>query len=218
MGAISRILGVGRFVVISFIFMGWAFYQLSGGSSFDPAETRASRIDAPSTVETAVLQTAVIENDQPAAQPIELELATVQEVLTPLPRLSTTSARIQAPARTPLAEQEQATLELEVEETPQIILPSLIEGAVPSEGSVTPVDFSNDTAAAVSTFNPERRVVSGNRVNVRGGPGTNFQVVNRLVRGDEVEVLEDPGNGWVRLRPVGGGTVGWMADFLLSEG
>ncbi|MEO1555213.1 MAG: SH3 domain-containing protein, partial [Pseudomonadota bacterium] len=62
------------------------------------------------------------------------------------------------------------------------------------------------------------RSVSGNSVNVRGGPGTNFSVVNRMVRGDKVEILQDPGQGWVQLRPVGGGPVGWMADFLLSDG
>jgi uncharacterized protein YgiM (DUF1202 family) len=55
-------------------------------------------------------------------------------------------------------------------------------------------------------------------VNVRGGPGTDFGIVTRLVRGDEVEILEDNGDGWVRLRLLGGGTEGWMADFLLTDG
>ena len=62
------------------------------------------------------------------------------------------------------------------------------------------------------------RVVSGNRVNVRGGPGTGFDVVNRLVRGEEVEIIEDNGDGWVKMRPVSGGKEGWMADFLLASG
>ena len=86
---------------------------------------------------------------------------------------------------------------------------------------ITPVDFSDPNAAqpVVSGASAsDVRNVTGRSVNVRGGPGTNYSVVNRLVRGDQVEVLEDPGDGWVRLRPVGGGPVGWMADFLLSEG
>ena len=62
------------------------------------------------------------------------------------------------------------------------------------------------------------RSVTGRSVNVRGGPGTDFSVVSRMTRGDQVEVLQDPGNGWVQMRPVGGGTTGWMADFLLSNG
>lgn len=200
--------------------MGWAFYTLSGGSDFDPEATRLSRIEAPSAVETALLQSSA-ENRETAvpeitATPVKLELASVQEVLTPKPTLVRQPARVVPRAET--AEAEPAAVDLEAE--PQIILPSLIEGAVPSEaGSVTPVDFSRTSTSAAEAITPQdRRVVSGNRVNVRGGPGTNFQVVNKLVRGDAVEVLEDPGNGWVRLRPVGGGTVGWMADFLLTDG
>ncbi len=209
-------LSVTRFIVISFVFLGWAFYQLSGGSKFDPEVTRMSRIEAPNEVETALL-----ESSTPAeraaeinVEPVTLELATAQEVLTPKPRLNTTPARVVQETEARL---KQAALE--VEEEQQIILPSLIQDAVPSdEGSVTPVDFSQGEPAAAPSASADRRIVSGSRVNVRGGPGTDFQIVNRLVRGDEVEILEDPGNGWVRLRPVGGGTVGWMADFLLTGG
>jgi len=43
-------------------------------------------------------------------------------------------------------------------------------------------------------------------------------VVNRLILGDEVEVLQDSGDGWVQLRPLNGSPIGWMASFLLSEG
>jgi len=30
--------------------------------------------------------------------------------------------------------------------------------------------------------------------------------------------LQDPGNGWVKLRPLDGGPEGWMAEFLLTSG
>ena len=70
----------------------------------------------------------------------------------------------------------------------------------------------------VSTSQSDIRVVSGNRVNVRGGPGTNFGVVGKLGAGDTVEVIEDNGAGWVRFRSVNGQETGWMADFLLSSG
>ena len=206
---------MGRFIVLSFLFLGWAFYQLSGGSEFDPEATRLSRIDAPTESETATVQTAAVavaEAPEIETQPITLELATVEEVLKPKPRLSTKPARVTAAQE---ARIEQASLEVE-EEPQQIILPSLIENAVPSEEGIRPVDFSQDEPAQDAVV--DRRIVSGSRVNVRGGPGTDFQVVNSLVRGAEVEVLEDPGNGWVRMRPVGGGPVGWMADFLLTRG
>ncbi|MEL7211584.1 MAG: SH3 domain-containing protein [Pseudomonadota bacterium] len=60
------------------------------------------------------------------------------------------------------------------------------------------------------------RQVTGNRVNVRSGPGTSFDVVAQAIRGDEAEVIIDDGTGWVQLRLAGGQT-GWMADFLLSD-
>ena len=92
-------------------------------------------------------------------------------------------------------------------DTPAII-PSLI---------VPTTETTQVTVTSTASFD-DIRTVSGNRVNVRGGPGTDFGIVTRLVRGDEVEILEDNGDGWVRLRLLGGGTEGWMADFLLTDG
>ena len=61
------------------------------------------------------------------------------------------------------------------------------------------------------------RIVSGDRVNVRGGPSTDYEVVGRRTRGVEVEVLDDNGGGWIEMRSLDGVTFGWMADFLLSD-
>jgi uncharacterized protein YgiM (DUF1202 family) len=52
---------------------------------------------------------------------------------------------------------------------------------------------------------------------MRNGPGTSYSVVDRLQRGDTVEVLAEPGNGWLKLRVAESGQVGWMADFLVSS-
>jgi uncharacterized protein YgiM (DUF1202 family) len=51
---------------------------------------------------------------------------------------------------------------------------------------------------------------------MRNGPGQSFDVVGKLGNGERVEILQDPGDGWVKLRVVEGGRVGWMADFLLT--
>lgn len=61
-----------------------------------------------------------------------------------------------------------------------------------------------------------RRVqVSG--ANVRSGPSTGFGVVGRVGQGEEVEVVESAGNGWVRIRIQGDGIDGWMAERLLAR-
>ena len=207
---------MGRFIIVTFIFLGWAFYQLSGGSGFDADATRQARIDAPSEVNTAPLQASVVEQaETPEPEAVALDLATVDEVLAPKRSFGTQATRVSARI---VPQSEDSLTEDATEEDATLVLPSLIVNAVPeAEATVTPVDFSNPDATAPSRAGLERRTVTGSRVNVRGGPGTDYQVVNRLVRGDQVEILEDPGNGWVRMRPVSGGTVGWLADFLLTE-
>lgn len=72
-------------------------------------------------------------------------------------------------------------------------------------------DASAETAPAV-----DLRAVNGSSVNLRTGPGQDHPVLTRLARGTTVQVLEDPGDGWVRLQVVPQGRIGWIADFLLD--
>lgn len=213
-----------RFIILTFVFMAWGFYEFSGGADFDPEATRLSRIEAPALVEEQKLAQVTAEATPDAATPqttpqtnsevtrVALNLTSVDDVLRP--GRATPRATVQANAE-PATDVVQ-TVALQTEDTatddadkPTIVLPSLVVDAA----VITPVEFG---ASAVS--DKEVRRVTGNSVNVRGGPGTGYSVVNRLVRGDEVEILQDPGNGWVKLRPVNGGSIGWMADFLLSNG
>jgi uncharacterized protein YgiM (DUF1202 family) len=66
---------------------------------------------------------------------------------------------------------------------------------------------------------PEYQVmyVTGNAVNVREGPSTQFTVVGRVVRDDAVEITEAPANGWVRIRIAEGGAEGYVAARLLTD-
>lgn len=88
-------------------------------------------------------------------------------------------------------------------------------------GGALPLGTSLNGAAApvVPQTAADLRVVSGTRVNLRGGPSTTYDVVTQLLKGAEVEVLDDTGDGWVRLRTIPGNEVGWMsADFLEAGG
>ncbi|WP_299146883.1 SH3 domain-containing protein [uncultured Tateyamaria sp.] len=197
---------MGKFIIISFAFMGWAFYEISGGADFDPVETREARIELPAPVAKEALEPVRIAANPATPQNVtrvSLNLTSVDDVVRTAPATGE-SVVVQAVAETPV--------EAISEEAPTIVLPSLVGNAA----SITPVDFNRDEPPVTAEI--ELRAVTGTRVNVRGGPGTDFSVVNSLVRGDEVEILQDPGNGWVQLRPVNGGQIGWMADFLLSEG
>lgn len=201
-----------RFILISFAFLAFVFYEMSGGADFDAEQLRQSRVDAPLEGQNpAQGQTEVA--SAPRITPenvtrVSLNLTSVNDVLRP------TNLRTQPARETPPIQQEGAVSE----EDPVIILPSLIV----DRSAITPVDFSDNAevqqVAATVSGEFDIRAVSARSVNVRGGPGTSFSVVNRMVQGDKVEILQDPGNGWVQLRPAGGGPVGWMADFLLSDG
>lgn len=78
------------------------------------------------------------------------------------------------------------------------------------------IEKAETLTADVTTTTADMRKVSAARVNMRQGPGQNFSVVAKLTNGQMVKILQDPGDGWVKLRVEDGGRVGWMADFLLT--
>jgi len=200
-----------RFIFVSFAFLAFVFYEMSGGSEFNAEQLRQSRVEAPTAVETKQLEERrIAAAAQIAAEDVtrvSLSLTSVNDVLRP------TNLRTQRARQTPKTEEPVGISE----EDPVIILPSLIV----DRAVITPVDFGSqataEQVAPVVSGEFDVRSVTGSSVNVRGGPGTGFGVVNRLVRGDKVEILQNPGDGWVQLRPVGGGPVGWMAEFLLGD-
>lgn len=208
---------VARFILVTFGFLGWAFYELSGGSDFDGEALRLSRIETQdlSPVAPEKAQTLLASVDTSQAQQSDdvtrsaLNLTTTKNIITPKPTVVATQAVATATSAN-VVEASLVTGEAFIDDLtaePTIILPSLVAGLNPS--AVQPLQEVNDS---------DIRSVTGSRVNVRGGPGKDYSVVNSLTRGTEVEVLQDPGDGWVKLRPVDGGPVGWMADFLLTQG
>lgn len=199
------------FILLSFFFLGFAFYAMSGGPSFDPEETREARIAA------RLAEAPQPESPEPEKAPatdnavtrVALSLATIDDVL------GERSEPAPAAAEPPAASVQTSLEATDLSNVPvaritsdnQIILPSII--------------FPGATTAATSASaigSTDVRSVTRTNVNVRGGPGTEYGVVTQLTQGDKVEVLDDPGNGWVQLRPLNGGPVGWMADFLLTRG
>lgn len=84
----------------------------------------------------------------------------------------------------------------------------------PSNVVVTPgVSPTAGTSMGVSGM----ATVTGNRVNVRTGPGTNFPVITQVNSGDTV-TLKDQAFGWNKVVLSDGNTTGWIAGWLLSTG
>lgn len=207
---------MGKFILLTFGFLGWAFYEMSDGPDFQPASVRMAA--ATPAVEEVAPQKAKAEVPAPKVAKIvpvdttppgygkntqdqqvsrvALNLTTVRNAA-----VITNASLVTNASYVPINAGSMSS----TENTPAII-PSLI---VPGDSGAV----SSDTASY-----GEIRSVSGNRVNVRGGPGTDYGVVTKLERGASVEILADNGDGWVKMRPLNGGPEGWMADFLLTNG
>ena len=75
-----------------------------------------------------------------------------------------------------------------------------------------------ETPSEPDTLEKTMWYVTGSTVNVRAGPGTGNPVVTQVRFGEAAEVLGDPDDGWVQIKPAGGETIGWIsARFLDPE-
>lgn len=201
-----------RFIVLTFGFLGWAFYEMSGGADFDAEALRMSRIDADqiapvtaTTPKTLLAEVDTSDTGTAEVTRVALNLTTTRDIVAPAKPLPT------APAPAKFDGAVLSTASLETPETPEIILPSLIPAAEPEAQTTAELLVDEDNGLL------DVRAVSGSRVNMRDGPGTYYDVVSNLTRGTLVEILQDPGNGWVKLRPMDGGPEGWMAASLLTN-
>lgn len=183
-----------RLVVLTFVVLGWTYYEMSGGSDFQPvSEMSASERQA----------LGLREMPEPIEE-VQLASAQTSEATEDVTRSSETPSTVRLASLTPVP---QPT------ETEDEVLSAPVDGSVDAviEEVVAEIEVPAAEAADI-------RTVSGSRVNMRSGPGTNHAVLNQLVRGDEAEVLEELGNGWVHLRVISTGETGYMAGRLLSDG
>ena len=179
---------MSRFVLLSFVFLGWGFYELSGGSEFEPMRRAAPESATTTAPPTPVTVTATA-NPVPTPPP-----APVPTVRRDLRELVTTPQP--TPAATPAALSADSVL---IQPAPEPTLPQAI---LPPPLPEPPEDI---------------RSVRGARVNMRSGPGTAYSVLATLTRDQQVIVLREPGNGWAKLKVVDTGRIGWMSSRLLTR-
>lgn len=202
------------YVWVSFAFMGWAYYEVSGGADFVP-ETRTVEAETPAPDMVARADTtalmSVAGTDRPAAAAeVEPEAQVTQVALRvdPAPELE---AAVDAAATLDTAAGEAvATLDAPAEDEVAEVITEFVSLSEPQP-------FYGSSTGAASDNALDLRRVAGSRVNMREGPGTNFGVIVTLDGGTEVEVLEVSDTGWARLRTVSTGQEGWMAERLLTN-
>ena len=192
------------YVWLSFAVMGWAYYEISGGSDFVPqqaptvaeAETTANenQIARANSPEILIAPAPSVSTLEPIEAPVEVQVEQVAEAEpTPIPTEAT-------PAQ---AELEPTSVELE---------PVTERVAFTAERPPAPVEDTTFTAPPLDI-----RQVAGSRVNMRVGPSTDFDVIITLDDGTEMEVLEVNADGWANVIIVDSGVEGWMAERLLRD-
>jgi hypothetical protein len=193
---------VNRFIVLSFLVMGWGYYELSGGADFVP-EARPMLADAPETAPVADVTLASAPAEGVADDPLDgvtIVTRADTEALDALP---------EAEAVTPDTSD---AITLDVDSVADALAQAL-EEPVLNTGTPEAIPEDATQTAAAAPGAADLREVTGDTVNLRDGPGTNFNVVDRLTRGTVISLLDTGPDGWVYVEI--GGLTGWMSsDFL----
>eukprot|EP01013_Petalomonas_cantuscygni_P018093 TRINITY_DN35432_c0_g1_i1.p2 TRINITY_DN35432_c0_g1~~TRINITY_DN35432_c0_g1_i1.p2 ORF type:complete len:214 (-),score=54.96 TRINITY_DN35432_c0_g1_i1:937-1578(-) len=211
-----------RFIVLTFLFLGWGFWEMSGGSDFVP-ESGAPQMAASAEVGGTELVT------RASTMSSEIALNTASSDTMQIVRASLATAPGEPAAADAVATQAAYEAPSTNEGIPMgdevYMFESLVEGAptvadiLPESeiAVIMPQGSSRDEAPVADASAVSLRQVAGSRVNMRSGPSTSFGVVTTLDGGTEVEVFEVEG-GWARLRSIATGDEGWMAERLLTDG
>ena len=87
-----------------------------------------------------------------------------------------------------------------------------------SEPVITPAATAAAPVVEESPPEPDKdlRIVAGDRVNLRAGPGTQHVVLATLPRGTEAAVIDVNDNGWAKISLTDADQTGWMAASLLT--
>lgn len=197
---------MNRYILLSFGFMGWAFYEVSGGDEFEPragfanAEgVQVAEIQSEEPDDSALTRLSLLDNSaltDTADQPVSETDTALQAAV--LAAIKTTDVEMAEP----VVEDVRVKLTLPVEK--------------PAAEETAKLE-ADDTLAEPEANALDLRAVARDRVNLREGPGKEFTVLGKLNRGTTVMVLEETGDGWVMLQVVPGGKTGWMADWLLTQ-
>lgn len=209
-----------RLVLVSFAVLALVFYEMSGGSDFQPPERpQAAENTVKQEAEPAPRRVSIVADKPVRVTPASLVTKTavvaeteVIETRAPSPELQQVRASLSRGL----------TLVSDGAQVSDLSLASLELGAsgLRSATTATESGAAEATVGQVDAFAPQGadlREIIGTRVNMRDGPGTIYPVIARLTIGQTVEVLSESGTGWLRLRTMPGRQLGWISASLVSK-
>lgn len=196
-----------RFILISFVVLGWGFYELSGGADYEPAPNSLQARGAPARPAPEP-KPRVSDRPSPTLAEVAATMDGLRHAETEARELSVTLAAtrldgagiIAAEASRPKAE---------------LLTLALPEPARPGDAAIA-------TALAAALGRPatdpaQLRWVRDGLADLRDGPGPRFDTIAQIAKGTEVAVLEAAGNGWVKVRVSDDNQTGWVAEWLLVK-
>jgi len=201
-----------RIIIITFAFLGWSFYTLSGGADYHPREG-SRQAEALKQREAQQLRVAANGDIAPVAQAVAINLP---DVVT----RNTVDTTALVAASKPLPEPARQTTGTEDQEdlaSANIRVASLTlsePAAFAQAAGYAPVSGTEEQITSEELRDLRR--ITGTSVNMRAGPGTRYGVLTRVTRDTEVEVLERFDNGWLRLRVLETQRIGWVSGTLVS--
>ncbi|GGB15885.1 SH3 domain-containing protein [Allosediminivita pacifica] len=182
-----------RLTSVTLIVLGMSWYELSGGEDFEPGDTGVTLVAVPDSARPA-----------PDTRVASAEAPAEPQDRSPAAHLVQASAELASGLRSPIISTANAA-------------PAEAQAAVP-QATVQKASLETTTPAAAPE--PELHQVTGTVVNLRMGPGTDFNVAGQLREGTRVRVLREmEGGSWVKLRAVDEGRIGYMsARFVAPAG
>lgn len=195
-----------RFMLLTFAFLGWAYWELSGGSEFEPRSP-----------EIAESRTPTQESNRETAQRAPVQVPA--QALAAAPKPARVGAADTGKGDVIKIRAVPSPAAADSLENPEVTLISLGQNPDQVAQPLSQLNQDGVLQAPVIGAPPApdgQRSITANRVNMRAGPGTNHEVLTRLNRGTPVEVLSETDDGWLRLRAQGSDQVGWIAASLVS--
>jgi len=219
-----------RFIFVSFAFLAWAFFELSGGTDFQPPvqpSVQPSAAMTPPAPKPAIALATATTKERPvkAATLVASPAIESPEPTRPEPQPAA-HAPVAAPDIETVARLDQIRTSLNQglslfpdsdSNAQPLTLASLEQGAAGLGTAPVPEETPPTKPVEVAPPPADIREITGTRVNMRDGPGTIYPVVTKLTIGHEVEVLGDSGTGWLRLRSLPEQQIGWISASLVSK-
>lgn len=232
------------YIWLTFAFLGWGYYEASGGADFQPGSANAASNDVvaeASDIRPAAPARLALASDRstrPGSTEHQLEAAllvalrnnatdTVQtQSLGTANNIQTVSFRAESDpvAKVPSGPRH-IRISAEADAPSEDMFAAVTESAPkatprprmrPADLVTAEVDTMTPTISTSGMAKDQAMASVVSRANLRLGPGTNFPVLDTLNGGTEVRVLRQTSDGWIKLKSSENGRIGWMADFLVA--